>query len=227
TDGSFTVVDASRVYRDTDTAGKPRTIVSSTGIDHTTQDMAKLKLGWRFSPQVQASYTLGIWQNASEGTVDSYLRDAAGQVIYNAGSAMANPLKFVRIDGQDYTVSTAAPSRSRSEHWMHGLTVNAQLGGVHWQAVASVYDQKKDVSRSATPTNGFDTGLGAAHPGGQITVADGTGWHNLDLRGQLRLGQGGAHTLSFGAHHDRYHLASVTYGTTAAPITDWLSSTDG
>jgi iron complex outermembrane receptor protein len=65
------------------------------------------------------------------------------------------------------------------------------------------------------------------HPGGQITVADGTGWHNLDLRGQLRLGSGGAHTLSIGAHHDRYHLASVTYGTTAAPITDWLSSTEG
>ncbi len=225
--GTFTVVDGSLVYRDIDTAGRPRIITSSTGIDHTTQDMAKLKLGWRVSPSLQASYSLGIWQNASEGTVDSYLRDAAGNVIHNAGSAMANPLKFVRIDGRDYTVSSATPSRSRSEHWMHGLTVNAQFAGIDWQAVASVYDQKKDISRSATPVNGLDSSLGAVHPGGQITLADGTGWQNLDLRGQLRLGQGAAHTLSFGAHHDRYRLASVTYGTAAAPIADWLSSTEG
>lgn len=223
--GSFTVVDSARVYRDIDTAGKPRIIVSSTGIDHTVQDMAKLRLGYRFSPALRVGYTLGIWQNRSQVSVDSYLRNASGATVYNAASTMANPLKFVRIDGQDYTVSNAAPSASRSEHWMQGLTVNAATGPVDWTLVASVYDQKKDVSRSATPKDGLDSGLQDPRPGGQVTYADGTGWRNLDLRGQWRAAPD--HLLSFGLHHDRYELASVTYGTAAAPIADWLLSADG
>ena len=230
TAGTFTDVSGSSVYRDIDTAGRPRIIVSSTGIDNTVQDMAKLKLAYRFTPQWQASYTLGIWRNDSEGTVDSYLRDAAGNTVFNAGAAYANPLKFVRIDGLDYTVSTAVPSRNESEHWMHGLALKSNTGGTwDWDLVASVYDQKSDVSRTATPASGFDSGLGAVHPGGQITYADGTGWHNLDLRGTWRS-NGKAiseHTLGFGVHHDRYKLASVTYGTAASPIADWLGSDTG
>jgi iron complex outermembrane recepter protein len=223
--GTFTVVHSSLVFRDTDTAGKPRIIVSSTGIDHTVQDMAKFKLGFRLNPAVKASYTLGIWRNVSQGSVDSYLRNSSGATLYNAGSAYANPLKFVRIDGQDYTVSTAAPSRSSSEHWMHALSLNAHTGPVEWELVASQYKQDKDISRTATPRDGLDSGLQAQRPGGQLTDASGTGWHNLDLRGQWRPVAG--HTLSFGGHQDQYKLASVTYGTSAAPITDWLTSDTG
>lgn len=223
--GTYTVVDSANVIRDIDTAGKPRIIVSSTGIDHTVQDIAKLKLGWRLSPLLSASYTLGIWRNASEGGVDSYLRDAKGNVVWNAGSAFANPFKFVRIDGADYTVSTAAPSRGSSEHWMHGLALRSTTGGAFdWNVVASLYDQKKDLSRTAVPTNGLDAGLGAVRPGGQLTDAAGTGWHNLDARGTWRLG---AHTLDAGLHHDRYQLKSATFGTNAAPIADWLTSDTG
>ncbi len=223
--GTFTVVDASRVYRDTDTSGNPRVVVASTGIDHTVQDMLKLKLGWQITPAWQLSYTLGLWQNASDTSVDSYLRDASGQTVYNAGATFANPLKFVRIDGTDYTVSSAAPSLSRNEHRLHGLALRSNAGGA-WdlELVASVYDQTKDVSRSATPSSGYDSGFGATRPGGQFTDASGTGWDNIDVRGQWRLG---AHTVSAGLHHDTYRLASVTYGTTAAPITDWLIGTSG
>jgi len=223
--GSFTVVDGANVIRDIDTAGKPRIIVSSTGIDHTVQDIAKLKLGYRITPALTASYTLGIWQNQSEGNVDSYLRDAKGNVVWNAGPSLANPFKFVRIDGADYTVSAAAPSRSSSEHWMHGLNLKSNTGGAwDWELIASLYDQKKDLSRTAVPTNGLDSGLGEVRPGGQLTDAAGTGWHNLDLRGTWRLG---AHTVDAGLHHDLYQLKSVTYGTAAAPITDWLISDTG
>jgi iron complex outermembrane receptor protein len=90
--------------------------------------------------------------------------------------------------------------------------------------VASLYDQKKDLSRTAVPTNGLDAGLGAVRPGGQLTDAAGTGWHNLDARGTWRLG---AHTLDAGLHHDRYQLKSATFGTNAAPIADWLTSDTG
>jgi iron complex outermembrane receptor protein len=113
---------------------------------------------------------------------------------------------------------------------MHGLTLKSDTGGAwDWEAAASVYDQRKDVSRTATPTSGFDSGRGSVVPGGQVTYADGTGWHNLDLRGQWRS-SGAAdspHTVSFGLHHDRYTLASVTYGTSASPIADWMASDAG
>lgn len=225
--GTFTDVSTSTVYRDIDTAGKPRIIVSSTGIDDTTQDMGKLSIGYRFSPMFSAKYALGIWQNSSDGRVDSYLRDAAGNTVYNAGSTLANPYKFIRIAGQDYTVSNAAPSSSESEHWMHGVSLNAH--GARWdgELAASIYDQKKDISRSATLTNGLDSGLGAVKPGGQVTYADGTGWESFDLRGRWRSDDSDTHIVSFGAHRDLYKLASVTYGTAAAPIADWTVSESG
>jgi iron complex outermembrane recepter protein len=184
--------------------------------------MAKLKLGYRVSPTLQASYTLGIWQNVSDGSVDSYLRDAAGNTVYNAGSSYANPFKFVRIDGKDYTVSAAVPSRSESEHWMHGLALTSNTGGAwDYELVASLYDQKKDISRTAVPTVGTDNGLGATRPPGTITYADGTGWQNADLRGTWR--SGGAHTLNFGVHHDRYELVNNSYNDKAV-MTDWLTA---
>lgn len=218
--GSFTVVDSSRLYRDTDTTGAPRIIVSSLGIDHTVQDTGKIKLAYDFSPSLRATYTLGVWQNKSEGSVDSYLRDAAGNTIYNAGSAMANPLKYVRIDGLDYTVSSAVPSRAESEHWMHGLSLKSNTRG-EWdgEVVVSFYDQRKDVSRQASPINGFDSGSGNVRPGGSVTYADGTGWETVDLRGDWRPSGSlaSAHQWSFGYHYDRYVLSTDTYNVAS----DW------
>ncbi|MEI8326140.1 MAG: TonB-dependent receptor, partial [Betaproteobacteria bacterium] len=203
TAGTFTDVSGSAVYRDTDTSGNPRIIVSSTGIDHTVQDMGKLKLAYHFSPTLQASYTLGLWQNKSGGSVHSYLRDANGNTVYNAGPSYTNPFKFVRINGKDYSVSAAVPSLSESEHWMHGLALSSNTGGTwDFDLVASLYKQQKDISRTATPSSGMDNGLGATVPGGQVTFANGTGWQNVDLRGTGRAG--GVHTINVGMHHDLY-----------------------
>ena len=224
--GTFTVVDSSKLYRDIDTAGASRIVVSSTGIDHTVQENGKFKLAYDLTPTVRASYTLGIWQNKSDGTVDSYLRDATGRAVYNAGSGMTNPLKFVRIDGVDYTVSTAAPSRSESEHWMHGLALKTSSGGTwDWEVVASLYKQSKETVRTAVPTSGFDSGLDAVRPGGTLKVDDGTGWRTLDLRGEWRPGGDlkSEHQLSFGYHHDRYLLSSDTF----TVATDWLTGGAG
>lgn len=228
TAGTFTVVNSSRVVYDTDTSGNARVTVASTGIDHTVQDMAKLRLALDITPALRAQYTLAAWMNKSDTSVESYLTDANGNTVYNAGSAMANPYKFVRIDGRDYTFS-ASPSNSRSEHRLHGLELRTRNAGT-WDAelVASSYEQVKDLSRSATPNNGLDSGFGSTPTPGQLTDAKGTGWMNADLRGVLRLGEGaGSHTVSAGLHGDRYRLASVTWGTAAAPLPDWQSSTTG
>ena len=65
------------------TRNEPWYILGTGTQYHTTQDHAKLKLAYDFSPTVRASYTLGWWDNRAEGRPDSYLRDAAGQPVYS------------------------------------------------------------------------------------------------------------------------------------------------
>lgn len=226
TAGTYTVVDSSRLYRDIDTTGNARIITSSLGIDHTIQDNGKLKLAYDFSPSWRATYTLGIWQNESKGSVDSYLRDASGRTIYNAGTSITNPLKYVRIDGIDYTVSSAVPSYSESQHWLQGLSVKSDTRGTwDWEATVSVFKQATDISRQAAPTSGYDSSQGSLRPGGQVTYADGTGWQTVDLRGEWRPGgnRQSEHQLSFGYHHDRYVLNSDTFTINS----DWLNGDGG
>lgn len=222
--GTFTV--ASGEVRDIDTSGNPRIITSTTGMDHTVQDNGKFKLAYDITPTLRASYILGIWQNKSDTSVEPYLKDAAGNLIYGTKTgAASNPFQYVRIGGVDYTVSGANPAHSESEHWMHGLSFKTSTGGTwDWEAIASYYDQRKDISRTAT-NFGYDSGLGSVRPGGNITLADGTGWRNLDLRGEWRPGGNlqSEHQVSFGYHYDRYILKSDTY-TIAA---DWLNGSPG
>ncbi|MBI5862115.1 MAG: TonB-dependent receptor [Rhodocyclales bacterium] len=220
--GTFTVVSGE--VRDIDTSGNPRIITSTTGMDHTVQDNGKFKIAYDITPTLRASYILGLWQNKSDTTVDPYLKDAAGNFVYGTRTG-ASPFQYVRIGGLDYTVSTASPAYSESEHWMHGLSLKSATGGAwDWEAIASYYNQEKDISRTAT-NFGYDSGLGPVRPGGNITLADGTGWRNLDLRGEWRPGGDlkSAHQVSFGYHHDRYILDSDTYSI----ATDWLNGAPG
>jgi len=214
--------------RDTDTLGQARIITSTTGMDHTVQDNANIKLAYDFTPTLKGKYSVGLWQNDSDGSVDSYLRTASGQTLLNTTTAANGPTtRFVRFAGDPnfYTLSATGPSHSESEHWMHGLSLKSDTGGKwDWQAIASFYNQDKDIVRTARQTNAFDTGESPIRPGGTIVKGNGTGWKTLDLRGDWRPGGNlnSEHQLSFGYHFDRYELESETLG-----ITDWLKSSHG
>lgn len=213
----------SGAYKDTDQTGAARVITGGYSIDHTIQDNGKIKLAYDFSPTVRATYTLGMWQNKSDTSVDSYLRDAAGNTVYN--TAAAGAYQYVRVDNQRYTVAGMSPGHAESEHWMHGLSVKSNTRGVwDWEASASMYNYNKDISRVASNT-GTDSGTGSVRPGGQVTLMDGTGWQNLDLRGEWRPGGSlkSEHQVSFGYHYDRYVLDSDTYSVT----NDWLTGAAG
>jgi len=203
-------------YRDKDQTGAARIITGGYSIDHTVQDNGKIKLAYDVSPTVRATYTLGVWQNNADTSVDSYLKDAAGNTFYNGQ---------VQIGGVNYKTSGLSPGHSESEHWMQGLSVKSNTRGEwDWEAAASTYGYNKDISRSASNT-GTDSGLGTIRPGGQVTYGDGTGWQNLDLRGEWRPDGDLAskHQVSFGYHFDRYKLSSATYSVT----TDWLTGGAG
>ncbi len=166
---------------------------------HTLQDHAKLKLAYDFTPTVTASYTLGYWQNTSEGRPATFLANASGQPVYSG---------LVNILGRSYNLApTAFPLTNDDQtQWMHGLSVKSHTGDEwDWEIAASVFDYGKDRQRAPTVAPPL------AYVGGAGTLQDqgggDTGWNTLAAKGTWRpQGIGGAHILDFGIERDAYKL---------------------
>ncbi|WP_390348316.1 TonB-dependent receptor [Variovorax boronicumulans] len=179
----------------------------------TTQEQAKLKLAYDFSPTVRATYTLGAWHNTTHGSTDTYLRDALGQPVYGGR---------VNLGGRTYNLDTPAaafaPTETALTHYMHGLSVKSHTGGVFdWEVAASLFDYAKDTSR--TPTAPLP---GAFYGGpGRTTDMGGTGWHTFKAAGTWRptgSAEGvGAHVVDFGVQQDTARLRSAIGNTR-----DWI-----
>ena len=180
------------------TTNTPWYLLGSGTAYHTVQDHAKLKLAYDFSPTVRATYTLGWWQNTSEGRPDTYLRNAAGQPVYSGA---------VNVGGRSFTLApTAFPLTNDTQtHYMHGLSVKSNTQGVFdWEVAASLYDYSKDRQRAPT------VALPLASVGGAGTLQDqgGTGWNTLAAKGTWRpFGVGGEHIVDFGIGRDAYKLS--------------------
>ncbi|MES2415830.1 MAG: TonB-dependent receptor [Pseudomonadota bacterium] len=163
----------------------------------TTQDHAKLKVAYDFSPTVRASYTLGYWSTATDNSSQSYLREANGNVVYSGP---------VTINGRGYTLGNTVfgTSKETLEHVMHGLSVKSNMQGVFdWEVAASIYNYQKDQIRAAT------TAQPGSQTGGAGTLQDqnGTGWNTLALKGIWRPdGIKGPHIVDFGYQQDSYKL---------------------
>ncbi len=193
------------------TTNTPWYLLGSGTAYHTVQDHAKLKLAYDFSPTVRATYTLGWWQNTSEGRPDTYLRSASGQPVFSGP---------INIGGRSFTLApTAFPlTNDRQTHTMHGLSVKSSTQGVFdWEMAASLYDYAKDQQRAPTGA------LPLASLGGAGTLQDqnGTGWNTLAARGTWRpQGVGGAHLVDFGVGRDAYKLSIAKNNV----VGSWLDS---
>jgi iron complex outermembrane recepter protein len=186
----------------------------------TTQDQLKLKLALDITPDVRASYVLGIWRNQATNRPTSYLRDAAGQPVSSGG---------INIDGRSYVAATGAggalsgadfvSSNERMLHALHGLTVKSNtLGAWDWEATASLYQYRQEERRQNAASNPQPTALS----GGAGTLADGqgSGWRNLAVKGVWRPdGLQGAHTVDAGLQLDDYRLRFRTSNL----ATDWIN----
>lgn len=195
--------------------------ILGTGTEYqTVQDHFKLKLAYDLTPTVRASYTLGLWQNTSEGRPASYLRNAAGQTVYG-GPIIINGKEF--NSGNALTGSDFPLTNESLRQTMHGLSVKSHTQGVwDWEVAASLYDYGKDEKRQ----NGAANTLPTAASGGAGTLADGsgTGWNALAFKGIWRpQGLQGAHIVDFGVQQDRYTLRSLTSSITG----NWLSDAAG
>ena len=188
---------------------------------HSMQDHLKAKVAYDFSSSVRATYTLGVWQNTSEGRPQSYL-SAAGQPVYS-GAVNVNGRPYTGTTG-NYTALTGGDFPLTNEqltHTLHGVSVKSRtLGVFDWEVAASLYDYGSDTKRQNAASNP----LPGAQTGGAGTIADGsgTGWNNLAVRGTWRpQGPKGEHVVDFGAQQDSY-----TYRYRTSTITgNWL--TDG
>ena len=180
---------------------------------HTVQDHLKAKLAYDITPAVRASYTLGVWQNDSEGRPTSYLRDGLGAPVYSGR---------IEIEGRGYTLGATDFNASNEalRHLMHGLSVKRHGKGVFdWELAASLYDYDEDQLRAPT------TALPGALIGGAGRIVDmsGTGWNTFAAKGIWRPdGLAGAHIVEFGYQREAYKLASIEHATA-----DWLGGAPG
>ncbi|MCC2954383.1 TonB-dependent receptor [Massilia sp. IC2-477] len=176
----------------------------------TVQDHLKAKIAYQLTPTVRASYTLGLWQNDSEGRPTSYLRDRAGQPVYSGR---------IDIGGKGYTLGATDFNASNEDlrHLMHGLSLKSHSKGVFdWELAASLVDYDEDTLRAPT------SALPAALNGGPGRIVDmaGTGWTTFAAKGIWR--PQGAHVAEFGYQREAYKLASIEHATA-----NWIDGVPG
>ncbi|SIQ66788.1 TonB-dependent receptor [Pseudacidovorax sp. RU35E] len=180
------------------TTNTPWYILGTGTAYQTVQDQAKLKLAYDITPTLRASYTLGWWQNSSEGRPASYLTGPNGLPVYSG---------TVNIQGRSYTLApTAFPLTNDDQtHLMHGLSLKSRTEGVFdWELAASLYDYRKDQQRAPTVA----LPLAAYGGAGTLQDQDGTGWNTLAAKGTWRpQGLQGAHIVDFGIGRDAYRLS--------------------
>ncbi len=177
-------------------------VLGASGLLHTQMTNAKLKVAYDITPSLRAAYSYGFWENLAEAGVDPYMQKA-GQPTYAGVAGFASGY---------YGLLQKHASQSFS------LRSDNVKGNWDYEVVATNY--KMNADRQRTPTTASSTALtfGAA---GRVAVLSGTGWSTLDAKGAWHAGGTAAtHTVSFGAHVDRYTLFNPTYNTP-----DWTVGT--
>lgn len=201
-------------YFDKDPSNINRVTFGATGIDHNKQLNVKLKAAYDFTLTIKGSYTLGVWNLDSKTDVKSYIKDAAGNDIYN---------RLVTVNGKNYDVSGFSPAEVNALHIMQAVDFKSSTKGLFdWQLTLSDYDYQKDKNSSSTGT--VAVGNPYVNRTGRVTDLSGTGWTVFDARGTLRPtdGNNDKHEIDFGYHLDKYTLESDTNNTT-----DWSTGKKG
>jgi iron complex outermembrane receptor protein len=174
--------------------GQDANVVGTGILAHSQQTSANLRLVYDVTPLVQATYSLGIWNNHQVSNPQTYLRSTAtGLPTFNGISTFASG-KYI----WDQT------------HLSNAVALKSDTRGVFdFDLSASSYNYLQDTQLN--PFTVTAAGVGYS-PNGKITRMDGTNWQNVDAKGIWRpLGYGGAHEISFGVHGDRYRFENPTY----------------
>jgi iron complex outermembrane receptor protein len=211
-------VPVTGAFVDTNRLGQPIAVLGSGGIENKDQNTLKAKVAYDFTPELRAAYSIGYFENDAKASVETYLRDAAGNPVYSGAS--------LNIGGYNYNIAAGSFSSSsgfynlKQERTAQSLSLKSNMQREwDWEAIISNVRFGLDTTRFP------GTALPAAGGGGAGTLQalDGTGWSTQDFKGIWRpQGPAGEHQLSFGLHTDRYKLVNTTYATA-----NWISSLGG
>jgi iron complex outermembrane recepter protein len=174
--------------------GLPANVIGTGTLAHTLQTSANLRLAYDITPLVQATYSLGIWNNSQTSNPQTYLTTTATGAPTFAGNSGFASNKYI---WDETHISNAVSIRSDTK------------GVFDFDLSASSYNYLQD-----TQLNPFSvTATGAGYSlNGKITRMDGTNWQNADAKGIWRpFGYDGTQEISFGLHGDRYQLENPVY----------------
>ena len=194
----------SGAYQDKSETNANRVIFGANSIDKTEQTNIKFKAAYDITPQIKAAYTLGVWGMDGKTDVESYIKDSAGNAVYNGR---------VSFNGKRYDVSGMNPAEAESLHVMHALDVKSETRGFFdWQLTLSDYNYQVDKNSAANASSSGTTAEGNPYltRTGRVTDMGGTGWTVFDARATLRPK---THTIDIGYHLDQYELKSQTNNT--------------
>ena len=174
-------------------------VIGTGALAHSQQASGNLRLAYDISPLVQATYSLGIWNNHQTSDPQTYLRSTFnGQPTFGGQGAFASN-KYI----WDQT------------HLSNALSLKSDTKGVFdFDLSASSYNYLQDIQLNpftVAPFSATQSGLGYSL-NGKITRNDGTNWQNADAKGIWRpFGVDGPQEISFGVHGDRYRLENPVY----------------
>ena len=186
--------------------GQIADVVGTGALAHSQQTSANLRLAYDVTPLVQATYSLGIWNNHQTSNPQTYLTSTVtGQPSFGGVAGFASNRYF-----WDQT------------HLSNAVSLKSDTKGVFdFDLSASSYNYLQDILLNpftVVPAPGFGYSLN-----GKVTRMDGTNWQNSDAKGIWRpFGYDGPQEISFGVHGDRYRLENPVYASSvwfAAPST--------
>jgi len=208
-------VSVTGAHKDLSEKNESRLIFGANSIDTNKQTNIKFKSSYDINPTLKATYTLGVWDMNNRTDVQSYIKDDAGNPIYNQN---------VSIGGEIYKVSGMNPGEAKSLHIMQAIDLKSNIKGFFdWQLTLSDYNYQKDVSSNSNLSTSTLVNIDLGNPyitrAGRVTDLSGTGWTVFDARATLRPHE---HIVDLGYHVDRYTLKSDTHNTA-----DWKAGNEG
>ena len=167
-------------------------VVGAGGLLHTEQAAVKGKFAYDITPWMTATYTIGLWNNNQDSSVQTYLRGTAtGAPTFGGVSGFAS---------NNYTWDQTRLANAVS------LKTDTK-GFYDFDLSLSRVDFLQDTQRLP-----FGVLSGTTFtPYGRIARLDGTNWTNADAKMIWRPND--AHNFSFGFHGDVYELKNPTYAT--------------
>jgi iron complex outermembrane recepter protein len=174
--------------------GLPADVIGTGTLAHSLQTTANLRLAYDITPLVQATYSLGVWNNHQTSDPQTYLTSTATGLPTFANNPGFASNKYV----WDET------------HLSNAVAIKSDTKGVFdFDLSGSSYNYLQDTQLN--PFTVTPTGVGYSS-NGKITRMDGTNWQNADAKGIWRpYGYDGPHEVSFGVHADRYQLDNPVY----------------